>query len=278
MGANGGIDPNIPEGLGGYFRATPGRLDVTCGSILTMIGGAYVEWGSPLLNNPTSPPLAADHIKGVPKWALDARYTIHATSDDPRVNKPTDQGREGWETSKLLYGPMLQRLLEDRFQLKLHHVTEEVPMYALTLARGGLKLNPIKDGDCNPGGPPQLHDGKPPCDWGGPEIHGPNRVLFGTGVTMNWLARHLAVLVVDRHVIDQTGITESFMIRLEFTPNQNTRRCVGPPEFCQVDSASEIAPAGTIFSALDQIGLRLDPITGPREHIVIDHVQPPSEN
>jgi uncharacterized protein (TIGR03435 family) len=43
---------------------------------------------------------------------------------------------------------MLQSVLEDRFQLKIHRETEEVPMYNLTLAKGGLKLKPMEPGGC----------------------------------------------------------------------------------------------------------------------------------
>jgi uncharacterized protein (TIGR03435 family) len=194
------------------------------------------------------------------------------------VNGPTDESREGWETSKLLYGPMLQRLLEDRFHLKLHHVTEEVPMYALTVASGGLQVRQMVDGDCIPGGPPEWRDGgKPPCNWIGWDVHGPNRLWLGSGVTMNLLATDLGGSVLDRNVIDRTGIAGSFIIRLEYSPDENTR-CFGPPEFCQVASTSDVPAAGTIFSALRQLGLELEPITGPREHIVIDQVEPPSEN
>jgi uncharacterized protein (TIGR03435 family) len=280
MGANRGINPNLPEGVGGYFRATPGRLDVTCGSLLTMVGVAYVENGNSLLNNPGALAREPEHIKGIPKWALDARYTIHAETQDPAATGPIDplSGNVLRPAASLLYGPMLQRLLEDRFQLKLHRVTEESPMYALTVARGGLKIQPMKEGDCIPGGPPRwLDGGKPPCGWVGWSVHGPNRLLLAGGITLQRFARELGVLTLDRNVIDRTGVTGSFVFRLEYTPDENNR-CLGPPELCQVDSTSVIPPAGTIFSALQQIGLRLENIKGPREYIMIDHVEPPSEN
>jgi uncharacterized protein (TIGR03435 family) len=151
MGKNGGVDPNMPEGIGGYFRASPGRLDVTCGSVLTMIGVAYINNGTPLLNNPGALRQKPEQIRGIPKWALAARYTIHAETDDPVANGPTqaEPGQLGVRppAAFLLYGPMLQSLLEDRFQLKIHREVEEAPMYALTVAKGGLKLKPVNDGD-----------------------------------------------------------------------------------------------------------------------------------
>ena len=43
---------------------------------------------------------------------------------------------------------MLQKLLEDRFQLRTHRETREMPAYVLTVARGGARLQPSKDGGC----------------------------------------------------------------------------------------------------------------------------------
>jgi uncharacterized protein (TIGR03435 family) len=46
---------------------------------------------------------------------------------------------------------MLQMLLEDRFKLKIHRETRDVPAYILTVARSGLKLKPLKEGSCRIG-------------------------------------------------------------------------------------------------------------------------------
>jgi uncharacterized protein (TIGR03435 family) len=281
MGKSGGADPNVPEGVGGYFRVSPGRLDVTCGSVLTMIGVAYVNSGTPLLNNPGLIIGGGEQIRGIPKWALAARYTIHAETDDPVANGPTGAGpgQPGrLPAASLLDGPMLQRLLEDRFQLKIHRQVEEAPLYALTVAKSGFKLKPMKDGDCTETMKGAIGaDDKPYCRWVGWPIHGPNRTLLGGGITMARLAESLATFVLDRNVIDRTGIAGSFLIRLEFAPDESLR-CLSR-EMCAVDPNSDIPPGATIFSAMEQqLGLKLEQIKGPREHIVIDHVEPPSEN
>ena len=228
-----------------------------------------------------SGPLHQGHIVGIPKWALSARYTVHAETEDPLSKGPTTfvPGRGYPPAAVLLYGSMLRSLLEDRFQLKLHRVTEEAPLYALTLAKGGLKLKPMQDGDCIPKGPPEWPEGgKPPCGWVGWNVHGPDRVLLGGGITLNRLASELAELILDRNVIDQTGISGTYNIRLEYALDDNTR-CIGPAQWCQVDPNSEIPPGPNIFNALErQYGLKLETIRGPKEHIVVDSVQPPSEN
>jgi bla regulator protein BlaR1 len=282
-GRGGSRDMNVPEGVGGYFRASPGRLDVTCGSILTMVNFAYVSRGTPLLNNPGGPMQEAESIQGVPKWALAARYTIHAETDDPVANGPTQRApRElgvPLPAAMLLEGPMLQRLLEDRFHLKIRRVTEEAPMYALTVAKGGFKLKPMQEGDCLPDGPPEWPaGGKPACNWTGWDVNGPNRRLLFGGLTLDRIAQGLAELIFDRNAIDRTGITGKFVFRLEYAPDENTR-CILPGRSCAVDTNSDIPPAATIFAALEQqLGLKLEPIKGPKEHIVIDHVEQPSEN
>ena len=282
VGANAGVNPNMPEGVGGYFRASPGRLDVTCGSVMTMVNFAYVEHGEALLNNPGGPMNDSEKVQGVPKWALAARYTIHAETDDPVANGPTPPAPPGGvraPAASLLYGPMLQRLLEDRFQLKVRRVQEQAPMYALNVAKGGPKLKPLEDGDCIPGGPPGWpQDGKPRCGWIGWPISGPNRMLLGGGITMERFARALAMDAMDRNVIDRTRISGSFLIRLEYAPDENTR-CRGPAARCAPDTNSDIPPAATIFTALEQqLGLKLEPIKGPQEHLVVDYVERPSDN
>ncbi len=284
MGANRGVNPNMPEGVGGYFRASPGRLDITCASVLTMVYIAYVEHGTRLLNNPGLGPLKApEQIKGIPKWALAARYTIHAETDAPAATGPTrigeGPGSRPGPAQALLYGPMLQSLLEDRFQLKVHRETGDAPMYALTVAKGGLKIKPLQDGDCIPDGPPEWPaGGKPMCNWEGWDTNGPDRRLLLGGVSLGRLAETLSELILDRNVIDRTGITGSFIGRLEYAPDENTR-CFGPPELCAVDLSSDIPPGPTIFGALqEQFGLRLESIKGPQEHMVIDRVATPSEN
>lgn len=288
MGANGGVDPTRPEGVGGYFRATPGRLDITCGSILTMIQFAYVDQGQRLLNNSATPMRPGDAITGTPKWAMAPRYTIHAETDDPVANGPT-QGEGRTPAAALLYGPMLQGLLADRFQIKVHREVEDVPMYALTVAKSGFKLKPMKDGDCMEPehlagggtlftkGLPGLDD-KPYCHWFGWPVHGPNRTLLGGRVTIGSLAAELGVIVLERNVFDRTGISGEYNIRLEYAPDENAPSRVPADRFA-VEPNSDIPPGANIFTAIEQqLGLKLEQVKGPKEHLVIDHVEPPSEN
>ena len=278
MGANRGVNPGVPEGVGGYLRASPGRLDVTCGSVLTMVNLAYVVYGNPLLNNPAGPSREPDAVKGVPKWALDARYTIHAETDDPTANGPTqpERGKGPSPAERLLYGPMLQALLEERFQLKIHRTIEEAPMYALTVAKSGFKLKPMKEGDCIAPDPDkkiwdQVRE-KPVCGtiYGG--IHGPNRTWDLGGKSLHDFAETALSRAMDHKVLDKTGVKGVYALHLEYAPDERTFNPF------PIDNTSDIPPGPSIFSALEQLGLRLETVKGPKEQIMIDHVQPPSEN
>jgi uncharacterized protein (TIGR03435 family) len=76
--------------------------------------------------------------------------------------------------------------------------------------------------------------------------------------------------VLDGPLIDRTGLTGLFDLHLEFAVD-------GPGGTAAANDASENLPS--IFSAVqEQLGLRIERTTGPREFLVIDHVERPSEN
>ena len=122
---------------------------------------------------------------------------------------------------------MIRSLLEERFKLKTHHETRELPTYELVVARADGKLGPglhKSDVDCDAvfaarraGVPPPSPRGPmdpPPCRLMG----GPARIISG-GTTMEQLATNLA-LRVERRVIDRTGLSGRFEFNLAFTPDR----------------------------------------------------------
>jgi uncharacterized protein (TIGR03435 family) len=176
---------------------------------------------------------------------------------------------------------MLQTLLEDRFQLRVHRESREMPVYVLAPARGGLKLPPPRDGSCvdeaAPLGPGDHPQPLPRCGGidGRPGSGGHH--LVGAKVPMAEFARKLSEML-GRTVIDQTGFSGVFDIDLEFRRDDTTdfARRVGmapPGEVLPVDTSSP-----SIFGAVQQLGLRLESTKGPVEVIVIDHVERPSAN
>jgi uncharacterized protein (TIGR03435 family) len=84
--------------------------------------------------------------------------------------------------------------------------------------------------------------------------------------------------VLDRPVIDKTGITGKFDIRLEFAPDAATPRFLPGGELGIPAGAVADTAGASIFTALKQLGLKLEPAKGPREFLVIDHVAKPTGN
>jgi uncharacterized protein (TIGR03435 family) len=195
--------------------------------------------------------LESFQVTGGPEWLNSARYDVSATTTADAVTE--NQRRQ-----------MIQSLLTDRFKVVLHRETKELPIYALTLTKGGSKLMRADAGTCPD--PPVLTN---PC--GGFRIS--NRSLMaGKKVTVAQLAGELSFLL-GRSVVDQTGLAGIFDIHLEWTPDPNLGRPVND---------SEPPPSGdgpTIFTAIqEQLGLKLESRKGPTEILVIDHAEKPSPN
>ena len=154
--------------------------------------------------------------------------------------------------------PMVQTLLADRFQLKVHRETREIPVYVLTVRKGGHKMKPRTEGD---GGPPTSLF-----------VRGANVPARNAPVSM--FAGALQRLVLDRPVIDKTGITGNFDFDLAWRPDAS-----------QFGGRGGTLPAASdpdrpdLFTAIqEQLGLKLDADKGPGEVIVVDAVEKPSPN
>ena len=202
-------------------------------------------------------------IEGGPDWMHSERFNIDATSD-------------GQPSVLMMQGPMMQAVLEDRFQLKIHHETRQGPVYELALGKGSLKLKPLKDRSCIPvslGRPlPELTADQRRCR----NIANPRGVDFEGG-TLAMFAGLLG-MILDRPVIDKTGITDLFTIHLEFLPDDFTSpRTAAVAPGAPVTAGGPDAPG--IFQAIqEQLGLKLTPARGPVDLLVIDHVERPTEN
>jgi uncharacterized protein (TIGR03435 family) len=141
---------------------------------------------------------------------------------------------------------MMQSLLADRFQLETHRETKNLREYALVVAPGGHKLQEASQDDRQRARSSQ----------------GP-RMIRAWGSTVSSLADML-ISVVGAPVIDRTGIEGLYNFKLDFAPLQ------GMP--------AEDDTAQSIFTAVQQLGLKLEAITGPVEVLVIDRAEKPSEN
>jgi uncharacterized protein (TIGR03435 family) len=264
------------ESEGGRSQApdvSPGRINTHCQTVMALIQRAYVTYANGQSSWSWSVP-----ISGGPAWIDSTRYTIEAKAvADP----PSDIAPSG-----ILQGPMMQALLEDRFKLKVHRETRQVPVYALTVLKSGLKLHAFQAGSCTPRNPgadmalPLEPGQKPYCDSpaaGGPGLYGlrvqpPQMILNLAATSLTQFARFLRL---DRTVLDRTGVTGLFDFRLEYAFDS-----ISAAGFL----ASTAAPADagdtpSIFTAIqEQLGLKLEPTNGPSEFLNIHSVERPSEN
>ena len=134
--------------------------------------------------------------------------------------------------------------------MKLHHEQREMPVYALTVAKGGTKMA-RSTGDPN---------GHPQENGGGGNI----RSFKFTNTSMPDLAL-LLLVELDRPVVDHTGLQGRYDFGLKFSKDDaNTADPNAPPR---------------IFTAIqEQVGLKLEPVKAPADVLVIDKIERPSAN
>jgi len=173
-----------------------------------------------------------------PSWLGSTRFDIQGKSDigDQMRGLTSDQVNE-------LKRRMVQGLLADRFQLKLHTETRTLPAYDLVLAKGGTKLQPSESN--------------------GKSI-GVGRTHFnGQGLSMTSVAEELSK-IAGRVVVDKTGLTGRYDFKLLWTADDAPVADGDPP---------------TLFTAVqEQLGLKLEPAKEPVPVLVIDHVEQPTPN
>jgi uncharacterized protein (TIGR03435 family) len=216
-----------------------------------------------------------DRIVGAPGWVKSNRYDIQAKvapEDAPKLDKlKMEQRRE-----------MLLPLLVERFNLKYHHETRELPMYSLVVAKGGPKLTEAKPVDpiIKPDGSPKPDPksaGPPREPIRGQMMLGPGR-LEAHGGGMNFLAHALSGQL-GRSVVDKTGLTGAYDFTLQWTPDNAPPGMGGPEGGPPRGDTGDEAGGPSLFTALqEQLGLKLESGKGPVDVIVIDHIDLPSQN
>jgi bla regulator protein BlaR1 len=151
---------------------------------------------------------------------------------------------------------MEQSLLADRFRLKVHFETREMPVYALVVAKSGAKLNPAKNEE-----PSRI------STLGNEQ----GIAMTATGVTLEqFVLSPLLTGPSGRPVVDQTGLKGAFDFTLKWTPEQLAASAA---------AKEVVAGAPSFFTAIrEQLGLLLVPSKAPVEVIVIDHIEQPSAN
>jgi len=227
--------------------------------------------------------LKAYQVTG-PDWLGTEKFDIVAKLPD---GAPRDQVRA-----------MLQALLLDRFQMKTHRETKDFSVYAVVVAKGGLKM---KEVPADPAIDPP--DGEKPADRGAVNVSvsgGRGGVVanYGNGsfftlgdnrieakkMQMNYVADMLARFE-DRPVVDMTDLKGKYDFTLNFTEEDYRAMMIRaalasgvalPPEAIHL---METASGDSLFSALQAVGLKLESRKAPLDILVIDHIEKtPTEN
>jgi bla regulator protein BlaR1 len=217
----------------------------------------------------------------LPKWATTDSYEIHATAEG---NPTKDQMRL-----------MMQSLLADRFKLKVHFETREMPVLALTLVKPGQtgpKLIPHDQGPSCPDSYTELKPFEPLSDKGVFPPVCEYAMMSGkpAGITLvgsrNTTPEYLAAAIsysglfageVDKPVVDRTGLSGRFDFTIEYAPDPARGIFFGPGP-PKVDAPGDLQGPSFQEALRKQLGLKLVPNKGPVETLVIDHVEKPSEN
>lgn len=174
---------------------------------------------------------------------------------------------------------MLQTLLENRFGLKYHWITEQRRVYELTVDQSGLK---IKHADCVRGEDnefvPLNKRGDPVnCGFTGAGFDPLNQRLKMTG-TIAELAKGLSITTPLLNVIDRTGLDGTFEISLHWV-NCSVRLSIEPDDPDTPRGVPECNGGPSLFDAVrQQLGLKLERTTGPVRVMVVDNLEKPSEN
>jgi uncharacterized protein (TIGR03435 family) len=197
-----------------------------------------------------------DKFIGIPGWASTENFDIEAKVDDADV-------AEFQELSFDKRQLMVQALLADRFKLRAHHETRELPIYELVVTKSG------------PG--PMLQASKPGANSDSDGIKVGRGQITGQNVVPSQLVTALT-RTLGRTVVEKTEqrLQGKYDFTLSWTPDE------AEPSLSQSPSMAAQGPDASglsIFTAIqEQLGLRLVQSRGPVEVLVIDHVEYPSAN
>lgn len=184
-------------------------------------------------------------VTGGPGWLRDDRFDIVAKYEQPEDAAVAALDQKGGEKRNERIRAALRNLLADRFQLRVHQESKDLPIYALVIDKGGSKLKVSMDGDGN---------------MNTNQSNGTGR-MTARGVPLSALANALSG-TMRRPVRDETGLRDVYDFTLDWTDNQSA------------DGAGL-----TMFSAIrEQLGLRLESKKGPVTVYVVESAAKPGEN
>ena len=196
-----------------------------------------------------------DLISGLPGWVDSTHFDITAKVSDPDHSILDKLTRAQIKT-------MLRPVLADRFQLKVHTEIKTLPVYDLVLTKDGPKFQKSPPPPDDPDHPtPKVQHRK--TSW---QIN--NGDLTATALPLSTLTNALAE-ELDRTVIDKTGLTDVYDLKLRWTPDEDANAA---------DNGAADRPPDLFTALQEQLGLKLDPAKGPVTTLVVDHAEQPTPN
>jgi uncharacterized protein (TIGR03435 family) len=187
-----------------------------------------------------------DQIQGLPAWADEDKYDIVGQPDHPGMGNDTQ------------IRSMMKKLLAERFGLVIHREKKEINAYTLNIGRTGQHKLTLNESGVN---------------LPGFRGNGPGSIGVRNS-NMEQFAGFLQARIVDRPVVDKTGLTGKYDFTLTWRPEQLAPQGPNaPPPPADLESRPDI------FSAMqEQLGLRFQSEKTPVEILVIDKASKPSDN
>jgi len=228
------IKPSDPNMQGKGFR-TNGRTFTTRGTTLNdLIEFAY--------------DVHAKQIVGGPDWMDKDKFDLQGTTDT--------EGDPSYEQTK----SMLRKLIVDRFKMTFHNEKKVLSVYVLTVESGGPR-NVTKSESTAPG-------------FSIPIMPTPGGIMMvmRNATMTNFAVFGLQGAVLDRPVLDQTGLTDRLDFSVKWMPDDS--QFGGHMKVPESDS-----PLPGLFTAMhEQLGLKLEATKAPADVMAIDRVEKPSAN
>jgi uncharacterized protein (TIGR03435 family) len=193
----------------------------------------------------------ARQISGGPAWLDSEKYDI--------VGRPDTPGQPSRDQMKL----MIQKLLADRFQLKFHTEKRELPVYAMVVLKTGSKIT--------------VSTGDPHAFPGIGFVQGPGVLsLVGRNTGLDGVANGLQSNILDKPVVNQTGLTGRYDFTLRFTPDPTQVANFGA--LASANAADLDAPPDIFTAFQQQLGLKLQSTRAAVDVVVIEKIERPSPN
>jgi len=239
-----------------------GQISMTNVPLQTLVVAGY-----PLQTNPVL-------VIGLPGWATSERYDVIAKGKPGATQEERQQ--------------MWRALLTERLWLQAHYEMRERAGYNLVFARADKRLGPqlqpstldcsVRRADNFGSGTADSVEAMAMSRCAPMMITEPaGQGLYSGGTTLATLIRMLSggagQLVIDRPVVDQTGLEGNYAVRLKFAT------VALPPGVSTLGTPPPLQERPSIFTAFqEQLGLKLEPTTMQGQVLVIDHIERPAEN